>query len=399
MAVPDPLSCRQRQLLASLRRNCLRVVSNVTQMVPQREFVALKKELKECREQLLEREEEIAELKAERNNTRLLVEHLERLISRHEKALRKTVKRQACSSGGLSNEVTVFNALKSLFEHHKTLDEKVREKLRVAVERCHLLEEELGATQREVMILKQQKNQKKSPTEGVMAQENTSSVNRKNSLFHQIENAKKLLEETQRAKDQLVLTHEKLRAELDQMMLRGASLHHSQPQLGSAHGFPVADRRTVSSSTRTALRRPKKGRLAALRRRPHLTLEALREDPSESPYSREDDKTIVECQTIPTTSLVSLQVDNPQEGVPHMGCHNDISSTDSQDGPTINPGRSDGSQESVNKARKRKGIKSFFWFGKKKKGRPAENDKVASEPGNASGTQRLDSAAVRTYSC
>ncbi|XP_053063890.1 liprin-alpha-1-like [Acinonyx jubatus] len=97
------------------------------------ECAALAAELHTCREQLVQREEEIANLKAERNNTRLLLEHLEFLVSRHERALQKTViRRQAKTPAGVSSEAEVQSQMKELLATLCTLVAKLEEDLDIS---------------------------------------------------------------------------------------------------------------------------------------------------------------------------------------------------------------------------------------------------------------------------
>ncbi|XP_063085129.1 liprin-alpha-1-like [Cavia porcellus] len=214
----------------------------------------------------------------------------------------------------------------------------------------------------------------------------------KNSLLREVENAKKQLEEMQHDKEQLVLNIEALRAELDQMRLRGPSLHLGRPHLGSVPDFrlPMADGHTDAYSTSAVLRRPQKGRLAALRDEPSKArLEEVR-----------NDKTTIKCETSPC-SPKSLRLGRLHMGALHTVSHEDVrdmrNSTGAQDGPVSNPSSSDRRQDSLHRAPKKKGIKSSIGhsFGKKEKGRPGQTGKESAGQAGVSETENSSQDACR----
>ncbi|XP_042091067.1 liprin-alpha-1-like isoform X1 [Ovis aries] len=111
----------------------------------------------------------------------------------------------------------------------------------------------------------------------------------------------------------------------------------------------------------------------------------------------EDDT--IKCETSSSTSLRSFHLDR-LTGSLHIASDEDIrdadNATGSQDGPGGNPSNSNSSQDSLQKAPKKKGITSSIgrWFGRKEKGRPGHTSKEALGPGGCFTVQREEGLCV-----
>ena len=70
------------------------------------EFLRQRRELETQGDIVSERDNEVRDLISERSNIRVLLGHLERLVSRHERSLRSTVVKRQTAQNGVSSEVS-----------------------------------------------------------------------------------------------------------------------------------------------------------------------------------------------------------------------------------------------------------------------------------------------------
>ncbi|EDV29378.1 uncharacterized protein TRIADDRAFT_51625 [Trichoplax adhaerens] len=117
-------------------------------------FSCIAQELVTANDKIGQYSDEIDSLRSERQNMSMLLEHLENLVSRHEKSLRNTVVRRHSNSPAVSSEIEIMKALQTLYQHHKTMDEKLHQKLALATEKANQTDVKLLRARKEIVKLR-----------------------------------------------------------------------------------------------------------------------------------------------------------------------------------------------------------------------------------------------------